>query len=148
MGSPASDGKGSADSNLTAQFMNESVKTLSSSRTGLSTLSYGVQRGVPGDGSRLVVFHNRGSEACILTLVAATSSSDQDALQLLKSQFNTVSAWSDKLVGEGKNMDTGKYFISADALKNDDTYQKITACAKFSQQDVSEWHYQDDYSCH
>jgi hypothetical protein len=146
--SMASDGRGSADTNLTAQFMNESVKTLSVLKDWTSTLSYGVQRGVPGDGSRLVVFHNRGSEALHLATVAATSGSDQDALQLLKNQFNTLSAWSDKLVGERKNMDTGKYSISADALKNDDTYQKITACAKFLSKMLPSGTYQDDYSCH
>jgi Ca2+-binding RTX toxin-like protein len=146
--STASDGRGSADTNLTAQFMNESVKTLSVLKDWTSTLSYGVQRGVPGDGSRLVVFHNRGSEALHLATVAATSGSDQDALQLLKNQFNTLSAWSDKLVGERKNMDTGKYSVSADALKNDDTYQKITACAKFLSKMLPSGTYQDDYSCH
>jgi hypothetical protein len=147
-GAAAPDGRGSADTNLTAQFMAESVKTLSVLKDWTSTLSYGVQRGVPGDGSRLVVLHNRGSEALHLAIVAATSSSDQDALQLLKNQFNTLSAWSDKLVGERKNMDTGKYSVSADALKNDDTYQKITACAKFLSKMLPSGTYQDDYSCH
>ncbi len=145
--STASDGGGSADANLTAPFMNESVKTLSVLKDWTSALSYGVQRGVPGDGSRLVVFHNRASEALHLATVAASSSSDQDALQLLTNQFNTVSAWSDKLVGERKNMDTGKYSVSADALKNDDTYQKITACAKFLGKMLPSGAYQYDYSC-
>jgi hypothetical protein len=146
--SAASDGKRSSDANLTAQFMNESVKALSVLKDWTSTLSYGIQRGVPGDGSRLVAFHNRGSEALHLATVAATSGSDQDALQLLKNQFNTISAWSDKLVGERKNMDTGKYSISADALKNDDTYQKITACTKFLNKMLPSGTYHDDYSCH
>jgi hypothetical protein len=45
-------------------------------------------------------------------------------------------------------MDTGKYSISADALKNDDTYQKITACTKFLNRMLPSGTYQDDYSCH
>jgi hypothetical protein len=146
--SSASAGKGSGDANLSSQFMSASVKTLSVLKDWTNTLSYGVQRGVPGDGSRLVVFHDRASEALHLTAVAASSGSDQDALQLLTNQFNTVSAWSDKLVGERKNMDTGKYSISADALKNDDTYQKITACTKFLNRMLPSGTYQDDYSCH
>lgn len=146
--SAGSEGKGSADANLSTQFMNASVKTLAILKDWTNTLSYGVQRGVPGDGSRLVVFHDRAGEALRLTTVAASSSSDQDALQLLTNQFNTLSAWSDKLVGERKNMDTGKYSVSADALKNDDTYKKITACTKFLNGMLPSGTYQDDYSCH
>jgi hypothetical protein len=146
--SAASDGKGPSDANLTAPFMTESVKTLSVLKDWTNTLATAVQRGVPGDGSRLVIFHNRASEALHLATVAASSGSDQDALQLLTNQFNTVSAWSDKLVGERKNMDTGKYSVSADALKNDDTYQKITACTRFLNNMLPNGTYQDDYTCH
>jgi hypothetical protein len=125
-----------------------SVKTLAILKDWTNTLSYGVQRGVPGDGSRLVVFHDRAGEALRLTTVATSSASDQDALRLLTNQFNTLSAWSDKLVGERRNMDTGKYSVSADALKNDDTYQKITACTRFLNTMLPSGTYQDDYSCH
>jgi hypothetical protein len=128
--------------------MTASVKTLAILKDWTNTLSYAVQRGVPGDGSRLVVFHDRAGEALRLTTVAASSGSDQDALRLLTNQFNTLSAWSDKLVGERRNMDTGKYSISADALKNDDTYQKITACTGFLNKMLPSGTYQDDYSCH
>jgi hypothetical protein len=146
--SAGSGGKGSADSDLSAQFMTASVKTLAILKDWTNTLSYGIQRGVPGDGSRLVVFHDRGSEALHLAAVAASTRPDQDALQLLTRQFNNVSALSDKLAGERRNMDTGKYSISADALKNDDTYQKITACTRFLNKMLPSGTYQDDYSCH
>lgn len=144
----AAHAQGSADGNLTAQFMTASVKTLAILKDWTNTLAYVIQRGVPGDGSRLVAFHDRGSEALHLATVAASSASDHDALQLLTNQFNTVSAWSDKLAGERKNMDTGKYSISADALKNDDTYQKITACTRFLNKMLPSGSYQDDYACH
>lgn len=146
--STRSDHQGSADGNLSTEFMTASVKTVAVLKEWTNTLSYGVQRGVPGDGSRLVVFHDRGSEALRLAAVAASSRADQDALQLLTNQFNTLSAWSDKLVGERRNMDTGKYSISADALKNDDTYQKFTACTGFLNKMLPSGTYQDDSSCH
>jgi hypothetical protein len=82
-----------------------------------------------------------------LAQVAAKSSADQDALQLLKNQFNTVSAWSDKLVSERKRMDTGKYSISQDALKNDETYQKISACTRFLNSMLPSGQFHDNYSC-
>jgi hypothetical protein len=146
--SATSDGNGPPDDNLSDEFMTASIKTLSVLKDWTNSLSYGIQRGVPGDGSRLVVFHDRASEALHLATVAASSGSDKDALQLLTNQFNSVSAWSDKLVGERKNLDTGKYSVSADALKNDDAYQKIMACTRFLNGMLPSGTYRDDYSCH
>ena len=40
------------------------------------------------------------------------------------------------------------YSISADALKNDDTYQRIIACTKFLNKMFPSGTYQDDYACH
>lgn len=133
---------------LSADFMRNAVQTLGVIKEWTNTLTYAAQRGMPGDGSRLVIFHDRAGEALRLTRVAASSDADQNALQLLTSHFNTVSAWSDKLASERKNMDTGKYSISQDALKNDDTYKKISACTRFLSSMLPSGTFQDDYSCH
>jgi len=134
--------------NLSAEFMRNAVQTVGILKDWTNTLTYAVQRGVPGDGSRLVVFHDRAGEALRLTRVAASSDADQNALHLLTNHFNTVSAWSDKLVNERRNLDTGKYSISPDALKNDDTYKKINACTRFLSTMLPGGTFQDDYSCH
>jgi len=147
----ASSGHDAGTSNregLSADFMRNAVQTLAIVKDWTNTLTYAVQRGVPGDGSRLVVFHDRAAEALRLTRVAATSDGDQDALQLLTNHINTVGAWSDKLVSERRNLDTGKYSISQDALKNDGTYQKISACTKFLNSMLPSGQFHDDYSCH
>lgn len=133
---------------LSGDFMRNGVQTLGILKDWTNTLTYAAQRGVPGDGSRLIIFHDRAAEALRLTRVAASSDADQNALQLLTNHFNTVSAWSDKLVSERRNMDTGKYSISQDALKNDDTYKKITACTRFLNSMLPSGGFQDDYSCH
>ncbi len=147
----ASSGHDAGTSNrqgLSADFMRNAVQTLAIVKDWTNTLTYAVQRGVPGDGSRLVVFHDRAAEALRLSRVAATSDGDQDALQLLTNHFNTVSAWSDKLVSERRNLDTGKYSIDQDALKNDDTYKKINACTRFLSSMLPSGTFQDDNSCH
>jgi hypothetical protein len=146
----ASSGHDAGTSNspgLSTDFMRNAVQTLGVLKDWTNTLTYAAQRGVPGDGSRLVVFHDRAGEALRLTRVAASSDADQNALQLLTNHFNTVSAWSDKLVGERKSMDTGKYSISPDALKNDETYKKISACTQFLGAMLPSGTFHDDYSC-
>jgi hypothetical protein len=146
--SSSSSSSGSSNgSGLSVDFMRTSVQALAILKDWTSTLAYAIQRGVPGDGSRLVVFHNRAAEALRLTQVAASSDADQNALQLLRNHFNTVSGWSDKLVSERKSMDTGKYSISPDALKNDETYKKISACAQFLSTMLPSGTFHDDYSC-
>jgi hypothetical protein len=146
-GSSGQDTSSSNSSAMSADFMRTSVQTLGILKDWTSTLAYAVQRGVPGDGSRLVVFHNRAAEAMRLSQVAASSDADQNALQLLRNHFTTVSGWSDKLVSERKSMDTGKYSISPDALKNDETYKKINACTQFLSTMLPSGTYHDDYSC-
>jgi hypothetical protein len=133
---------------LSSEFMNSSVQTLAVIKEWTNTLSHLVQRGAPGDGSRMVAFHDRADHALRLTQVAANSDEDRDALRLLTDHFHTVSAWSDKLVGERKRMDTAKYSISEDALKNDDTYKKIVACNKFLSKMLPNGTFHDDRSCH
>jgi hypothetical protein len=134
--------------NLSQDFMRASLQTVTVLKDWTNTLAYGIQRGVPGDGSRMVVFHDRAADALRLAKVAAISNTDQDALQLLTNQFNTVSAWSDKLIGERKRMDTAKYSLTPDSLKNDENYQKISACTAFLSTMLSSGAFQDDYSCH
>jgi hypothetical protein len=132
---------------LSAPFMRASVQTLSSIEDWTNKLAYAAQRDIPGDGSQVFVFHDRASEALRMARVEAVSESDTHALQLLTNQFNTVNAWSNKLVAERKRMDTGKYSLSEDAIKRDETYQKISTCSRFLSSMLSSGTFHDDYSC-
>ena len=132
---------------LSPQFRTASVQTLAVIKEWTNTLAHAVQKGVPGDGSRLIVFHDRATEALHLAQVAASSDSDRDALQLLTNNFHTLNAWSDKLIGERKRMDTAKYSISENAIKNDETYQKIAACNKFLSSMLPHGVFQDNSNC-
>ncbi len=120
-----------AASGMSNDFMRAALQDLSVLKEWSTTLAHAIQRGVPGDGSRLVVFHDRAADGLRLAKVAASNQSDEDALRLLTNHFNTVSKWNDKLVAERKSMSTGKYSMNPNALANDETYQKITGCAKF-----------------
>ena len=133
---------------LSSDFMRDSVQTLAVIKDWTNTLAYAAQHGVPGDGSRVVLFHDRGAEALRLATVSATSDSDHSALQLLTDHFNNVSAWSDKLVRERRSMDTGKYSMSQNALSGDENYQKISKCTKFLGTMLPSGQFQDEYSCH
>ena len=136
-----------AAAGLTDDFVRAALQDVAIIKEWSDTLAYAIQRGVPGDGSRLVAFHNRAADQLRLAKVAAANDSDQDALRLLTNHFNRMNSWNDKLVGERKAMDTAKYSTNQNALANDETYQKITGCSTFLNTMLPSGHFHDDRSC-
>jgi hypothetical protein len=133
---------------MTDDFMKAALQTLSVTTDWTNTLAYAAQHGVPGDGSRLVVFHGRATEALRLSQVAASSNQDQEAFQLLTNHVNAVQSWNDTLVSQRKSMDTGQYSMTPNSMQNDPAYQKITACSKFLSSMLPSGQFQDNGSCH
>jgi hypothetical protein len=132
---------------LSDNFVRAALHTVADVKEWSSTLASAIQRGVPGDGSRMSVLHDQAAHDLRLTQAAAANDSDRDALRLLTNHFNLMSSWNDKVVAERKRMDTAKYSIDPNALANDETYQKITGCSKFLKSMLPSGHFQDDRAC-
>ena len=120
-----------ADSGLSTDFMRAAIQDLATIKEWYSTLAYAVQRGVPGDGSRVFLYRDKAAQDLKLATVAASSDSDQNALQLLTTHFNRVEQWSNMLIESSKSLGTANYSMSPDALNNDPLYQKINRCSQF-----------------
>lgn len=133
---------------MSQNFTREAVETLAILKNWTNALAYRIQHGVPGDGSRMIIFHDHAAEALRLATIVASSDADQNVLHLLTNHFNTVGGWSDRLIGERRRMDTGKYSMSQDALKNDETFQKIDARTKFLSIMLPNGVLEDSYACH
>ena len=133
---------------LSPGFMRSSVQTVAILKDWSDLLAYGLQRGIPGDGSRMVIFHEKAAESLRLAKVSASTDQDLSAYQLLANEFNHVSNWSDKMVKARKNMDTGQYSMGPNALSQDSAYQTIEGCMKFLNTMLPSGQFQDDYSCH
>jgi hypothetical protein len=132
---------------MSDNFIRAALQDVATIKEWTNTVAYAVQRGVPGDGSRLVAFHDRAADQLRLAKVAAANDSDQNALRLLTNHFNLMNNWNDKLVAERKRMDTGKYSIDPNALANDESYQKITGCSRFLNSMLPNGHFHDDRVC-
>jgi hypothetical protein len=132
---------------MSTDFMKAAIQELAILKDWSTTLATGIQRGAPGDGSRLVVFHDGASTQLRLARVAASNESDESALRLLTNHFNVVNNWSDKLVAERKSMNTAKYSMTPNALANDETYQKITGCAQFLGTMIPSGQFQEGRAC-
>jgi hypothetical protein len=133
---------------MTRDFKTAALKDLAIIKDWHTTIAHALQRGVPGDGSRLVVFHDRAAEGLHLATVDASTHSDQESLRLLTNHFNQVDRWNRRLVDARKSMSTGHYSMSADALERDSEYQAIAHCSQFLSAMLAGNKYEDNNSCH
>jgi hypothetical protein len=133
---------------MSADFMREAIQELAIIKDWYTTLARAIERGVPGDGSRLVIFNDRATEGLRLATVAASSSSDQSGLQLLTNHFKQAESWTRKLVKERKSMSTGNYSLTPNALDNDSDYQRLANCSKALGSMLSGGRYEDTADCH
>lgn len=133
---------------MTKDFMSAAVQDLASIKNWYTIMAHAIQRGVPGDGSQMVLFHDRAAEGLRLATVHASSNGDRDALQLLTRHFNQVDHWQIKLVDARKSMSTANYSITPNSLDHDPEYQKIVSCGQSLATILSTAQYQPSESCH
>jgi len=139
---------GAAPEAMTKDFMTAALSDLALIKDWHTTIAHALQRGIPGDGSRLAVFHDRAVEGLRLANVEASSHSDQDALRLLTNHFNQVDRWKRKMVDARKSMSTANYSMASDALEKDSEYQTIASCSQFLSTMLAGGKYEDNASCH
>jgi len=93
-------------------------------------------------------YREQAASGLRLASVAASTNADRSALQLLTNEFDGVRDWSNKLVAAGKAMDTAKYSMSENAVRNDPQSQKLITCWRFLASMLGSGSFQDDSSCH
>ena len=138
-----------ADSGLSTDFMRTAIQDLATIKEWYSTLAYAIQRGVPGDGSRLFIYRDKAAQGLKLARASAVNNADKSAVQLLTAHFNDVQKWTDMLVESRKTLGTANYSLSASALNDDALYQRINRCSQFLGTMLPGGKFEDDgSSCH
>ena len=137
-----------ADSGLSRDFMLAGIEEIATMREWASTLAYAIQNGYPITEVWAAQSREQAAHDLSLAAAAASNESDRNALQLLTNEFEAVREWSNKLVQERKAMDTAKYAISDNALREDPTSQKIITCGHFLATMLGSGSFKDDPSCH
>lgn len=149
---PASQPGNQSDANedpnaLSRQFMKAGVEEITLLREWASPLANAIENGFPVTDHWVQGFRAKAADGLRLALVAANTPADKNASELLRSEFVKVDAWSNKLLDAHKRMDTAKYTMSPDALKNDPASQTILACAHSLESMLTSGTFQDDGSC-
>lgn len=133
---------------LSREFVKAGIETIAEMREWASALGQLIKNGYGVTDSLVVDQREQASRALKLAGATVSTPADKDALQLLSNEFNAVSEWSEELLKAKKSMDTAKYTISPEALRNEPLSQKIITCGRFLDRMLVGGAYQDDASCH
>lgn len=133
--------------NLSTNFRTATIAALSEMREWQGAVESVIQFGVPVVGSWPQDYRDRAQSSIDMAKVNAFTESDQNALQLLQNEFDTLRDWSLKVVTERTNLDAAR-FVDPNALKNDTVLKKITGCSRFLGGMISSGVFSDDPSCH
>jgi len=136
------------DSGLSREFMRTGIEEIATMREWASTLAYAIENAYPITDESVANYRERAARDLRLASAAASTEADRNALQLLTHEFETVRDWSNKLVQERKSMDTAKYAMSENALRDDPISRKIVTCGHFLATMFGSGSFEDNPSCH
>jgi hypothetical protein len=136
------------DTGLSQDFMRAGIEEFATMREWASTMAYAVQNGYQITAEWAANYREKAANSLRLASTSASTEADKQALQLLNNEFEAVREWSDKLVEAKKSMDTAKYALSPNALRDEALSQKIISCGRFLAKMLGSSSFQDDPSCH
>lgn len=136
------------DSTLSHEFVRAGIEEIATLREWGSTMAYAVQNGYNITQEWAANYREQAANSLRLASAAASTEADRKALQLLTNEFEAVRQWSDKLVEARNSMDTAKYAMSPDTLRNEPLSQKILTCGHFLAQMLGSGSFQDNGACH
>jgi len=133
---------------LSKDFTRAGIEEIATMREWASTLAYAIQNGYHITDEWAANYREQAAHDLRLASRVASTEADRNALQLLTNEFEAVRDWSNKLVQERKSMDTAKYALSANALRDDPMSQKIVTCGHFLATMFGSGSFEDNPSCH
>ena len=115
---------------LSKDFASSAISTVAEMKEWKGTLGTLVKFGLAVDDSWAQVYHERVQESLQQTTIAATTSADRNALQLLNNQFANLAKWEGALIAERQNLN-GARTVAPDSLENDPVLAKFSNCGRF-----------------
>ena len=145
------DGADAAKSGFSRSFMRAAIEAMASIREWGGILQATVQDRYPVEnamtGNTIVAYQERAAEKVALASAAASNDSDNRGLELLRNEFNSLQAWTDRFLKARKSM-TAQYMTLSDTpFQEDDQAQKIMQCGQFLAQMFPGGSFQDNAAC-
>jgi hypothetical protein len=128
---------------LSKGFLKAGIEAMSLVREWHSALANAIQNGFPIAENWLSGYRIQAAAGLRLASVAASTDSDQSALQLLNAEFENMKTLSSNYVAKRQSLD----YIAPDVLANDDLNQKIMNCGHSLSAMAANGQFVDDGSC-
>jgi len=131
---------------ITKDFARAAINHLGLLRDWREAVIGTIKAGRPAD-STLQGFRERAVESLRLASVAASTSSDHSALQLMRGELSSTQQWIGSALTANKHMD-GEKAVNPDFPENDDLLSKISDCNNFLSGMITSGVFADSQTCH
>jgi hypothetical protein len=132
---------------LSKEFAREAIGVLAEMREWRGAIGAIRSYNVPFTGTWPEDYHDRVEADVQRLSVAASTSSDQDALQLLRTEFDNLSNWTSNVIAERQALNATKT-VDPDVMQNDQALAKISSCSSFLSSMLVSGAFADSPSCH
>jgi hypothetical protein len=102
---------------------------------------------VPFTGTWPQDYHDRAEANLQHVTLAASTASDQDALQLLRNEFDNLSNWTSSVIAERQALNATKT-VDPNVSQNDQPLAKISSCGSFLNGMLVSGEFADSPTCH
>ena len=132
---------------LSRNFASLAIGELAEMREWRGAVGTILTYGVPVVGSWPQDYRDRVEADLMRVALAASTSADQDAMQLLENEFYNLERWANDVVSTRQSMNATKT-VSPDAMQSDQMLAKISNCSRFLSSMLVSGSIADDQSCH
>lgn len=139
-------------SGFSPEFRKAAIEAMASMREWAGIAMITVQNGYPVEnnmaGNTMVALQDHAAERIALASVAASTESDKQGLELLRTEFDNAKAWSDRFIQARSSLSAANMTMTEGSFKDDEDAQKIIRCGRFLAQMFAGDKFQDDVACH
>jgi hypothetical protein len=132
---------------LSTEFKRAAIAELAEMREWRGAVGAMITYGLAAGSATAQDYHSICEEGLSQASVVATNDSDRSALQLLKAEYDNLSAWAAQVMADRKALNASRT-TDPNSMANDPALTKITACGRFLNSMIVNGVYGDDSSCH
>jgi len=143
----ATDDSAQNSQKLSREFSSAAIAALSAMREWRVAVRAMILYGLAVSESWVQTYHRQTLDALEQASVAASTDADKNALQLLRSEADMMTAWAQQVEADRQQLN-GEKTVDPNALKDDTTLAKIQKCSQFLNSMVLSGSFNDDSSCH
>ncbi len=115
---------------LSNTFVVAALRSASTLRDWQDHLSTTIRNGYPPSNHWIGLDRNRAADALRLASLVASTDADKEVVEQLTSEFRTMEAWSTECLDGYKNLRLARYYMSPEALENDQQFQQSAQCTQ------------------